>query len=49
MSVLHISNFLDPRYKDLEHETNLGREDIRKHVKKIMIDNVFYHGVFGKK
>lgn len=26
ISVLHISSFLDPRYKDLEHETILGEK-----------------------
>lgn len=36
ISVSHISSFLDPRYKDLEHEPIYVREEIRSHVKHLL-------------
>lgn len=40
ISVSHISSFLDPRYKDLEHEPIHVREEIRSHVKHLLNDIV---------
>ncbi|KAL5237601.1 hypothetical protein ACI65C_005012 [Semiaphis heraclei] len=42
ISVSHISSFLDPRYKDLEHEPIHVREEIRNHVKNVL-NNIVVH------
>ncbi|KAL4101082.1 hypothetical protein QTP88_021102 [Uroleucon formosanum] len=42
ISVSHISSFLDPRYKDLEHEPIHVREKIRYHVNNLLSD-IFVH------
>jgi len=42
ISVSHISSFLDPRYKDLEHEPIHVREEIRNHIKNLLNDSVVH-------
>ena len=38
MSARQIASFLDPRYKDLEHEAADAREEIRTRVKSLLDD-----------